>query len=371
MIKTSFKQGKLAIWFRALVLSYLFSVVVSAQESSVRLEKSQNIFFYPRLNLQGGYDTNEPGDYWGLADRGARTQLVLEWFVKDEAHQQRGFTKLIEPASWNMKFAVELDPTEDKQEQFDTRLRILDTWIKFATKWDRTNLWFGHKSIPYGHNPKLDPSHAFMPNQAELDLSFGRDTGLFFKTPVSKGLDLECSATLGKGDTWDYHGGWLLTSRIGSPTFKTNEVGLFALGGKIQETSGALTVDGNLTTIYRVGADWIYKHRELWKVVNQISVGENSSDGDNDRFVLSILNSIEWYIHPKWTLGSTHSLRYEDLYGSNSQEQTKGAFFGTISYAVRRNIRFRVNPFIEYHDSTGDRNTGVMFQLCFGCGLIR
>ena len=366
-----FKPGRLDIGYQTLLLSCVLVATVSGQESSVRLEKPQNIFFYPQLNLHGGYDTNEPGDHWGLADRGARTQLALEWFVKDEAHQQRGFTKLIEPASWNMKFAVEIEPEEHQQEQFDVRLRMLDTWVKFATKWDRTYLWFGHKSIPYGHNPRLDPGHAFMPNQAGLDLSFGRDTGLFVKTPVSNDLDLELSATLGKGDTWDYHGGWLLTSRVGSPTFKINEVGLFVLGGEIQRTQASATTNSDLTTVYRVGGDWIYKHRELWKAVNQFSVGENRSGGANDRFVLNILNSFEWYAHPKWTLGTTHSLRYEEPYDNHSNGQTKGAFFGTLSYAVRRDVRLRVNPFAEYHNSTGDRNVGVMFQLCFGCGLIR
>ena len=85
-----FKQGRLNIGYQTLLLSCVLVATASGQESSVRLEKPQNIFFYPQLNLHGGYDTNEPGDHWGLADRGARTQLALEWFVKDEAHQQRG-----------------------------------------------------------------------------------------------------------------------------------------------------------------------------------------------------------------------------------------------------------------------------------------
>ncbi len=368
---TLLKLRQLDIGYQAVLLSLILVVIASGQESSVRLKKPQNIFFYPQLNLHGGYDTNEPGDHWGLADRGARTQLSLEWFVKDEIHQQRGFAKLIEPASWNMKFAVEIEPKEHQQERFDVRLRPLDTWVKFATKWDRTNLWLGHKSIPYGHNPRLDPSHAFMPNQAGLDLSFGRDTGIFAKTPVSNDLDLELSATMGKGDTWDYHGGWLLTSRVGSPTFKISEAGLFALGGKIQRTNGAATTNSDLTSVYRVGADWIYKHQELWKVVNQFSVGENRSGGDEDRFLLNMLNSFEWYAHPKWTLGATHSLRYEEPYGDRLSVQTKGALFGTLSYAVRRDVRLRINLLAEYHNSTGDRDTGVMLQLCFGCGLIR
>ena len=357
--------------FSIAVFIFLFIPVSFAQESSIRLEKPRNIFFYPQLNLQGGYDTREPGSHWGLADRGARTQLVLEWFVKDKAHQQRGFTQWIEPTSWNLKFAVEIDPQEDNQDQFNIQMRLLDTWVKLATKWDRTHLWLGHKSIPYGHNPKLDPSHAFMPNQSELDLSFGRDTGLFLKTPVSQELDLEFSATLGKGDTWDHYGGWLLTGRVGSPTFKPNEFGMFALTGKIQNTRGTINTDGNLTSVYRVGADWIHKHRELWKATNQVSVGDNKPHESGDRFVLGIYNSLEWYLHPKWTAGITHNLRYENLYGSDSSRQTTGALLGTISYTIGRDTRFRVNPFFEYQTPSDGHHSGVLFQLCFGCGLTR
>lgn len=73
--------------------------------------------------------------------------------------------------------------------------------------------------------------------------------------------------------------------------------------------------------------------------------------------------------HPKWTLGTTHSLHYEEPYGDRLSVQTKGALFGTLSYAVRRDVRLRINLLAKYHNSTGDRDTGVTLQLCFGCGL--
>lgn len=344
--------------------------VLGAQDTAIKLNKPQNIFFYPQLNLQGGYDTAEPGDHWGLADRGARTQIAFELFKKAETRLQRGYTKLIEPVAWNVKLALELDPDEIGQEQVTPRLRLFDTWLELDTKWDRTSLWVGHKQIPYGHNPRLDPSHSFLPNQSGLDLSFGRDTGMFLRTPLSETLDAEVSLTAGKGDTWDYHGGWLLTGRVGTPTFRVDEFGVFGLAGKIQGTAGARTINRSLTELVRIGVDWVHKESERAKFVNQISLGANRG-GTQDRRVLNILNSVEWFAQTGLTIGVTHALRFEDLEGPGGGTTTRGSLTGSVSFALGRDYRFRINPFVEYRDSTGSEDWGVLFQLCYGCGLTR
>ena len=342
-----------------------------AQDTTIRLVKPENVFFYPQLNLQAGYDSNEPGDGWGFADRGSRTQLALEWFVKDEERLQRGYTRLIEPIAWNVKFALELDPEEDDAQDLEPRIRPFDTWVQLDTKWDRTSIWLGQRSIPYGHNPRLDPSHTFLPNQADLDLSFGRDTGVFAKTPWSREFDLEIAVTAGKGDTWDYHGGWLVTARIGRPTFVPNEWGLFAVAGKIQRTSGARTTNRTLTDIARVGVDLVHKHDESWKLVNQVSVGSEHGGGTQDRLLFNLLDTFEWYAKPGLTIGVTHALRHDKLQQTPSDGRTKGSLFGSISVAINRDVRLRINPFLTYHDSTGTRDSGAFIQLCFGCGLIK
>ena len=376
------KTSEIVILSRFLLAVIFVSCLnASGQEWKNRLNKPENTFFYNQLNLHMGYDSNEPGDGWGIADRGARTQVSFEWFIKDKKHMQRNYTPFISPSAWNFKFSLELNPDEVDANDGSLNLRLQDTWVKLNTKWDRTSLWLGHRSYPYGHNPKLDPDLSFMPNQSGSDLGFGKDTGLFLKTPISEKLDLELSATAGgylSGNPFvlrytndgnsefeedlDYNGSWLVTNRIGSPTFKVNEFGVFALGGKLHNN------DESLITTWRVGGDWVHKHRETWKAVNQISMGENEGNSSGRWAIYNLLNSAEWFINKKFRLGVTHTLRYEDIRIKNDYPAT-GTVLAMISYAITRDMRLRVNPFTEYLNSTDSRDSGVLLQFCVGCGL--
>gem|GEM_PF-6032643 len=40
--------------------------------------------------------------------------------------------------------------------------------------------------------------------------------------------------------------------------------------------------------------------------------------------------------------------------------------YGMISYGLFRDARFRINPYVEYSDTTGERDTGVLFQSALG-----
>lgn len=360
---------------------FLFPPHSFSEGTKLRLNKPEKDFFFYQLNLHGGYDSAEPGDGWGLADRGSRSQVSFEWFSKAEKHMQRNYTPLISPTSWDIKFSIEADPDEADANEGRLRLRMLDAWIKMKTKWDRTTLWLGHRSYAYGHNPKLDPDLSFMPNQSGFDFGFGKDTGIFLKTPVSESLDLEFSTTAGgylsgnpfvlnysdtnefdSEEDLDYNGSWLVTTRLGSPTYKVNEFGIFTLGGKLQNN------DNSLITTWRIGADWVHKHRESWKFVNQFSVGENEQNGKGRWGVYNLLTSYEWFLNSNLRLGITNTLRYEDI-KINNDFLSKGTMLATISYAITRDIRIRVNPFVEYLDSTEDRDSGVLLQFCTGCGL--
>jgi hypothetical protein len=341
------------------------------QDTAIRLAKPQNVFFYPQVNIHGGYESGESRDRWGLANRGPQTQVAFELYQKAETRLQRGYTRSIEPLAWSVKWALELDPDEQGVNDAVLRPRLYDSWLELDTKWDRTSVWVGHKQIPYGHNPRVDPNHSFLPNQAALDLTFGRDTGLFFLTPVTSTVDVEISLTVGKGDTWDYHGGWLCTARFGSPTFEASEIGVFALVGSIQETNGSITTSRTLTDVVRLGSDWVYKVREQARIVNQISVGANRGGGTEDLVVANMLNSIEWFVRSRMTIGLTHALSVKDFDGSTLETETRGILMASVSLAVDRDVRFRINPFVEYRDSTGKEDWGVLFQFCYGCGLTK
>ncbi len=367
----------------ALVLPALLLLMAAApgaaQEYRRRLFKPQDTFFYFQAALHAGYDTARPGeDAWGLASRGPLSQVSFEWLVKDETLMQRGWTPEVSPAAWNVKFALELRPQSGEPERAEMGFRLLDTWVQLATKWDRTNVAFGHRSIPYGHNPRIDTDLSFLPNQSGADLGFGTDTGIFVRTPLSEWADLELSATAGgtlsgflatvrsedgdlevNGDL-KYRDSWLVTARVGSPTFKPHEVGVFAAVGDLHASKG------ELTRIARLGADWVVKHRETWRVVNQVAVGENRKAGVEFP-VYNLLNSLEWFTGPRLRLGVTNTVRYEEL--EAAEDTLRGTLFGMVSVLLTRDARLRVHPYVEYLDDTGECDEGVLLQVCTGCGL--
>jgi hypothetical protein len=353
-----------------------------AQDLRTRLVKPDQRFFFYQINLAGGYDTREPNDHWGGADRGAPTQFALEWFGKSEAGIQRGFTPLVAPGTWGIKLAVEVDPAESSGRDPNYNLRLLDTFLRFDTKWDRTSFTVGHRGIPYGRNPRLDTELVFLPNQAPTDLGFGRDTGVFFQTPVSAFADLEVAVTAGgtlagplvvaqqdaegdydTEDRIDYRDSWLVTARVARPAFNRQEFGVFALTGETH------TATGPLPEVSRVGVDWTVKGREDWTVTHQVSFGETDGDRPGKRQVVNLLQNAEMYLGSRWRVGVTHTYREENFDRVGVATREVGTLFGSVSYALTRDVRLRVNPFVEYHDSApGRHENGVLFQVCFGCG---
>jgi hypothetical protein len=359
------------------------AATASAQDLRTRLEKPEQRFFFYQVNLAGGYDTREPDDHWGGADRGAPTQFAVEWFGKSETGIQRGYTPLVAPGTWGIKLAVEIDPAETSGRDPNLNLRLLDTFVRFETKWDRTSFTVGHRGIPYGRNPRLDTELLFLPNQAPTDLGFGRDTGVFFQTPVSAFADLEVAVTAGGSlsgplvvgqqeadgsgydfdDRLDYRDSWLVTARVARPAFHRQELGFFVLTGETH------TATGPLPEVSRFGVDWTIKGREDWTVTHQVSFGQTDGDRPGKRQVTNLLQNAELYLGSRWRVGVTHTYREEDFDRAGVATREIGTLFGSLSYALTRDIRLRVNPFVEYHDSApGRHENGVLFQVCYGCG---
>ena len=265
------------------------------------------------------------------------------------------------------------------------RLRFLDTWIKFDTKWDRTKFYIGSRNLPYGHNPKLDGNLSFLPNLTSFDLGISRDIGFFFKTPVSENLDIEFALSAGGwligtpvaievatiGFDFDknlkYEGNWLGTFRLGTPTFKDSEIGVSLLGGRLHRNKEK----GTVTRVARLGVDWIKKESEMWKMVNQISVGIDKPKKEPIYGIYSMLNSFEYFINNRFRVGPTNIVKQEQIELENGKHKRKGTLFLTLGYAFtrNRNVRFRINPFVEYFDTQDKTTGGLLFQFCTGCGL--
>ncbi len=376
-----------------LLVMFMLTVSAQAQQFKTRYKKPQNTYFFIQSNLHAGIDSKEPGDqisgesFRGLSGRGPATQMTFELFNRREKRIQTGYTRLITPNAWNVKFKVQAMPiSNDNVGDIGLSLRLDNTWVNFSTKWDRTQLRVGHQGIPFGHNPRIDGSMSFLPSQAGKDIGFGSDTGVRLRTGLTEMLDLEFTATAGGflsgtlfsanlaegqdfsvSNSIDYRGSWLGVARVGTPTFHKRELGVFVAVGKLHRAAGSLPFVG------RIGADFVIKKSEMLRIVNQVNLGitDPMSQGSDAFMVYNLLNSAEMFVHPLLRIGVTNVLRYEDRVAGNGNHPLMGTLYGMISIPITRTSRFRINPYIEYQDATGEKDAGLMFQICTNCGLIK
>ncbi len=305
---------KLLITCTIFSFSFLFNPAF-CQQKSIKVNKQTTHFFYANANLQAGWFGEKEDMNWMPTDRNPLNQLALSYKSKRRSLLQKGYTPFIYVSDVKAKFAFTYNNHMSHEGEYsaEASLAVKDIWIKLATKWDRTSLKIGNFSLPFGHNPKVDPDYSFIPNIGGTDLGLSRDFGILFKTPVSTNLDLELSLTSGGllGQPFirrqltsikesedrttytppDYNGEWLFTARLGNPAFNKTELGVFGIIGRLKDDSDP---QGH-QQVYRIGFDWIYKNKEDFKLTNQLLLGPTITS-DISYFKMIQQSSIEIFM---------------------------------------------------------------------------
>lgn len=366
-------------------LLLIFSQLVFSQQKSIKASKQRTHFFYTSLNLQAGCFGDKEDLHWMPVTRSPLNQVSFSYKSKRKYLLQKSYTRFINLADIKAKMSLCYD--NDISEGIYTaqgKLVLNDVWVKLATKWDRTSIKIGNFSLPFGHNPKVDPDYSFIPNIGGTDLGLSRDLGVLFKTPISKKLDIELSLTSGGllaspvllkqlissqnedkslvVSKTNYHGDWLLTSRVGNSVFKKNEFGVFTILGKLTNASST-----NISTqVYRVGFDWIYKHKEDFRMTNQILLGPSLSTSDNPSFKVVQQSTAELFMFRQCIIHVAHNIRYTS---SKDDSKLEGVLSAGISYAFTPHTRFKVNAFSNYNAYDRSNEMGFFFQVFTGFGL--
>ena len=380
---------------KKLLYTLLFVATVSTTgfgQNAMKQNKQQTHFFYTQLNLHGGYIHDLNGGRFDVTNRGPLNQLAFQYFSRNQRRMQRGYVKTISLSSSKVRFSVPFNKTVNTlgQREADFKLKVLDTWLKFDTKWDRTNIWIGNKSIPYGHNPKLDPVSSFMTNLIKMDIGFVQDLGVFLKTPVSNQFDLELAVTSGgllnrpllvcdnlidddasqdlnptfTFSNYDYANTWLVTAHVGSPTFKKNEIGINVVSGRINN----VLVPEDLAYINRIGADWVYKHYEKFKWTNQLTFGSTVSDMEGAFGTVHFQTGLDWFLMNKVFVSSSYALNYlnnfkpEEIYHMNATSAT------SLTYIFSPHTRLRLNHYYSVIKEMNERRWGLLLQFVTGIG---
>lgn len=362
---------------------------ISYGQNVLKHQKQRTSFFYTQLNLHGGYVHDNNKERFDLTNISPDNQVVFRLFSKNQNVLQRGYIKTVSLNSYAIRVAIPFHKSVDLlgYHQGKVSLKLLDTWLKFNTKWDRTSFWIGNKSIPYGHNPKLDPVSSIMTNVTKLDIGFAQDLGVFVKTPLSSNSDLELSLTSGgllnepiavydhlidqnplenimprfSFTNYKYENTWLVTSRIGTPTFKKNEFGVILVSGKVKNPQN---ID-NSVRINRIGGDWIYKYDEKFKWSNQFVFGDNAIQKEKYTTSIHFQTAIDYYLLNNFFVSS--SFAYSSFL---KREMDHENYLNTssLTYSFSTHTRLRLNHFYSSKSSLNNKQWGVLLQFVTGFG---
>ena len=398
------------------LIIFLCAFLTAFSQNAIKLEKQKTLFLYTQLNLHTGVSNSGDGVQFGLPGRGAGNQLAFQVFSKSRDLLQKGYVPLISINSWKVKVAVGYGessstfttlpgevgpgpgpgprpgPGNAPQEITTTNnlisLNLTEAWVKFNTKWDRTTLTAGYRAIPFGHNPNLDPNSSFMTNIASSDLGMNRDLGIFIKTPISPGLDLE--AGLGSGGYFNaplfqtgdianqvegnettassvlgsaYNGTWLMTGRLGQPSYLTSEVGGIFAVGSVNNHFGS---DDKMFVV-RVGGDWVYKIQDRFRITNQVIVGHTSTESEGNFVDFSLQNNVDVFLMRKVYLSLSNTLNLQKGVG-DAPNYITSTLAGSATYAFTPHTRIRLNNYVSPIQYDGNSAWGVSAQLIVGLG---
>jgi len=199
-------------------------------------------------------------------------------------------------------------------------------------------------------------------------LSFQRDTGFFANREYDDNSKIEFSVTAGKGDSFDYHGGWLVAARLSKKHHHPSELGVFLLGGRTVITEASRTIDSSRTEMFRLGIDYSIQPGRSWHTYHQFSVGENFAGARENDFAILVLNSINTRMRGRWSLAGSHLWQLKD--NELGVDNIVGEVFGSLSYEVTRKFHIRLNSEAEYRNSRKHRRLGTYLQICWGCGSL-
>ncbi len=374
------------------ILLLLIGVTAYSQKA-VKAKKQQTTFFYLQGNVHFGYMHDAFGERLDCAAEGSKNQLAFQLFGKSKGRLQRGYIPLISLTQWKVRMSARYDHWVGFLGRNDANagLKLLDAWVRFDTKWDRTRIILGYSMLPFGRNPQIDPVSGFLPSIMTTNIGMAADLGVFVRTPVSKKLDLDFAFTSGgllnsnlitcinlasnEGvnnlpsdcmmidldlknlDTW------LISGRLGSASFNKNEFGLLAMGGTI---SGILTGDDE-NSVFRVGGEWIYKHKERFMLINQATIGQTLAPYNETYNSFSTFTSAEVFLHRRVALSGAflYSVHNDS---ENAILEIDKRIYGSVAYTVSPHTKIRLNQYFRYNSIIDQDKWGVFLQLVTGIG---
>ncbi|MFQ5709828.1 MAG: hypothetical protein ACE5HO_20430 [bacterium] len=256
-----------------------------------------------------------------------------------------------------------------------------DFWLRFNPGGlDRLNLRVGQFVIPYGVNPILAPRQQFLLPVEATDLGLKWDWGLDLKGPAGE-YDWEIAMTIGSGEgvhaprllTNSDRRRYLITGRIGAPTYWDFQQGLSFLYGDLPVIMGPTIFSDVAISRWRIGYDAFYKYGTYLMLGGQLAYGQDGFAGDAQFVMVTRGKSADVFslrVWADWVIPKHQDVRLtvqfesvvHDLATAGSDDTA--AIF-QLGYSFTTTITTMLHYRQELNRAIGEKNNAVYFTFIY------
>jgi hypothetical protein len=271
---------------------------------------------------------------------------------------------------------------DPRERHFGSRFQLQagDAWVRVQPRgYSRTSFRLGHFLLPYGMNPVLSPRGMFLMPAEATDLGLKRDWGIEGRGPLGN-LDWVAAATIGSGEgLHDPQPGsarnrtYLLSGRLGSPTYRLVQWGLSGLWGRLPELNAEDRETDASTQKWRIGADVFWKYRERTMFAAQVFGGRDERMCDCDtpgKVVFGGLGQAMWVVPGFQNLGLAAQMQVLNR-DTKTEEPWLAAATLEAEYSLTDALSVRLDLVHEFrhpgHEGTGDDQVYLAFYY-YGWG---
>jgi hypothetical protein len=305
-------------------------------------------FLYKELNFSAAFSGRQ--ERLDLSGHPPQTSAGLDYYHSFEGIEGRFFRL----AFANVHFNVAYDPVAD-------RFQIVfgDAYMRWKAHEGDSFLLAGQFNMPFGINPIQQPRGIFLGPLEALDLGFKKDWGLAYSSPFG---DYWYKVALTTGTGTGVHtpeGSYLVSGRIGSPTFVDFEHGFSLLYGQVPTIRGIDIVDPEPVERWRMGLDFIYRYRSRVTFMGETAFGR---DGDRQVWGLLARATVFPKEFDKWQLAGVFQSWSRDATAPRAHDTQ---FITEAAVSATEKVILRLDWVHDFNRAEGPEDDQVFAQVFY------